>query len=226
MGVTLAFDIYGTLINTNGVLNELEKQVGEKAPELSRIWRDKQLEYSFRRGLMKRHVDFSVCTQQALEYAATTLRVSLSESQKKELMDRYKVLPAFDDVKEGLKLCENNGFRIFAFSNGSTSAVEELLINAGVRDYFTGVVSASTISSFKPDPGVYNHFLDSADAAADNAWMVSSNSFDVIGAVSAGMKAVWVKRSKGDLIDPWEIEPTKTINKLTDLVKCVKPKKR
>ncbi len=226
MGVTLAFDIYGTLINTEGVLDLLKKQIGEKAPEFSRIWRDKQLEYSFRRGLMNKHVDFSICTLHALEYAVTSFGMTISESQKKDLMAAYKVLPAFDDVKEGLKLSKDNGFRIYAFSNGSTSDIEGLLVNAGIREYFTGVISAATVSSFKPDPKVYKHFLESADTGADQAWMVSSNPFDVIGAVSAGMKAIWVKRSAKNLFDPWEIQPTATIEKLTDLVKCVKSKKR
>ncbi|RMF46291.1 MAG: haloacid dehalogenase type II, partial [Deltaproteobacteria bacterium] len=50
---TLAFDVYGTLIDTHGVLTALEKLVGDKALAFSNSWRDKQLEYSFRKGLMQ-----------------------------------------------------------------------------------------------------------------------------------------------------------------------------
>ena len=59
---TLAFDVYGTLIDTNGVLVLLEKIVGKKAKAFSQTWRDKQLEYSFRRGHMQNYVGFEVCT--------------------------------------------------------------------------------------------------------------------------------------------------------------------
>lgn len=45
---TLAFDVYGTLINTHGVVSALEELVGDKAKTFSSTWRDKQLEYSFR----------------------------------------------------------------------------------------------------------------------------------------------------------------------------------
>jgi len=50
MAVTLAFDVYGTLIDTHGLVSALEKMIGSGAEEFSRIWREKQLEYSFRRG--------------------------------------------------------------------------------------------------------------------------------------------------------------------------------
>ena len=47
--------------------------------------------------------------------------------------------------------------------------------------------------------------------------MVSSNPFDVIGAISAGMHAAWVKRSPEAIFDPWGIEPTITVGGITDL---------
>ncbi|MHB1621242.1 MAG: hypothetical protein ACYCTY_14915 [Sulfuricella sp.] len=49
MAIALAFDVYGTLIDTHGVIVALEKHVGNKASEFSRTWREKQLEYSFLR---------------------------------------------------------------------------------------------------------------------------------------------------------------------------------
>lgn len=41
MATTLAFDVYGTLIDTHGIINALEEHVGDKASEFSRTWRDK-----------------------------------------------------------------------------------------------------------------------------------------------------------------------------------------
>ena len=63
MTVALAFDIYGTLINPHGVVDELSKYVGEDAQEFSNVWRDKQLEYTWRRALMQRYENFPVCTR-------------------------------------------------------------------------------------------------------------------------------------------------------------------
>jgi 2-haloacid dehalogenase len=221
MTITLAFDVYGTLIDTHGVVVALEKHVGARAPEFSRIWREKQLEYSFRRGLMQNYENFAVCTRNALDYTAAYFGVPLTQDHKEALLELYRVLPAFADVEEGLARAKNAGFRLFAFSNGSADAVETLLRHAGIRDCFLGVVSVDEMKSFKPNPGVYGHFLRRAGAVGADAWLVSSNPFDVIGAISAGMRAAWVKRSPDALFDPWGIEPTLTVNGLVDLAELI-----
>ena len=221
MAITLAFDVYGTLIDTHGVMVSLEKHVGDKASEFSRTWREKQLEYSFRRGLMQNYENFAVCTSNALDYTSSYFKVPLSRKDKEELMGAYKVLPAFDDVEVGLARAKKAGFRMFAFSNGSADAVETLLKNANIRDYFIGVVSVDEMKSYKPNPGVYSHFLRRAGALGANAWLVSSNPFDVIGAISSGMRAAWIKRSPDALFDPWGIEPTLTVNSLSNLAEQI-----
>jgi 2-haloacid dehalogenase len=217
MPITLAFDVYGTLIDTNGVIRELEKHVGSKASEFSRIWREKQLEYSFRRGLMQKYENFGVCTSNALDYTSSFLKTSLSPQAKNGLLNAYKTLPAFGDVKEGLIRAKESGFRMFAFSNGIADALEILLTTAGIRDFFLGVISVDELRSFKPNPAVYIHFLRKSGAAGADAWLISSNPFDVIGAISSGMRAAWVQRSPEALFDPWGIEPTITVNSLSGL---------
>ncbi|RBP51092.1 haloacid dehalogenase type II [Arenicella xantha] len=215
--LTIAFDVYGTLIDTQGVLASLEAVVGDRAGLLSETWRSKQLEYSFRRGLMRRYVDFATCTSHALDFACQQHGVSLSAMQKQRLFDSYRNLPAFNDVRAGLTLLVNAKVNLYAFSNGSTNAVQELLHNAGIRDLFLDTVSCDDVMSFKPNPDVYTHFLTTSKASVSSAWLVSSNPFDVIGAMSAGMQAVWVQRSSAAVFDPWGMEPTLTISSLNEL---------
>ena len=217
MSVTLAFDVYGTLIDTHGIISKLRELIGDKAKGFSQTWREKQLEYSFRRGLMQNYENFSVCTSHALDYTCMFYKISLIEEQKHELLDSYRALPAFKDVKEGLVRLKAANFRLYAFSNGTAEAVDTLLEAAGIRGYFLGVVSVDDLKSFKPNPAVYAHFLRKAEASGSNAWLISSNPFDVIGAISAGMRAAWVRRSKEAIFDPWEIEPTITIESLEEL---------
>jgi len=221
LSITLAFDVYGTLIDTHGVTEILEKKVGSQASEFSHVWREKQLEYSFRRGLMQNYENFAVCTSQALDYTCAYFGAPLSRQDRDELLNAYRVLPAFDDVQEALAQARESGLNIFAFSNGSEEAVEMLLTNAGIRSYFFGIVSVDAMKSFKPNPGVYSYFLRKAATHCGNAWLVSSNSFDVIGAISSGMRAVWVRRSPDALLDPWGIEPTITVNNLSNLTEQI-----
>jgi 2-haloacid dehalogenase len=219
MSTTLAFDVYGTLINTHGVIDKLETMLDSSvnASDFSQTWREKQLEYSFRRGLMRAYAPFSVCTKDALNYTAAYYSVSLSASEKSELLASYAVLPAFDDVAATLNSLSQKGFKLLAFSNGTEDAVVGLLKNAGIHDLFDGVVSVDDLQTFKPNPDVYHHFTQKAGSIPAQTWLVSSNPFDVIGAVSAGLKAAWVQRSKAAIFDPWGVEPTVTIDSLLKL---------
>ena len=195
--------------------------IGSRAKEFSYTWRGKQLEYSFRRGLMRQYRDFTVCTRQALDYTCAHCKTELSEDQKGQLLESYRTLPAFADVKEGLANLKAAGFRMFAFSNGRADAVETLLSTAGIQDFFTDIVSVSDKKTFKPDPAAYGYFLERAGTSADNAWLISSNPFDIIGAVSAGMSGGWIRRSNEVIFDPWEIDPTATVENLCELSEAI-----
>lgn len=219
--ITLAFDVYGTLIDTSGVFDLLQKKIGDKTSDFMEIWRSKQLEYSFRRGLMQKYADFSLCTLNALEFACLKLNCDLSEAAKNELMQQYTVLPAFSDVKESLVKLKAANCRLFAFSNGSANAVKNLLQNAGIINLFEGVVSVEDVETFKPNPAVYNYFLQKTNTDKADAWLISGNPFDVIGSIAAGFRSVWVQRNPTTIFDPWEIKPTKIIRKLTDLIKVL-----
>lgn len=118
---------------------------------------------------MNNYESFAVYTANALEFTCKFYKVSLSKEQNSELMDIYKTLPAFNDVKESLLKLQENGFRLYAFSNGQADAVEMLLDNAGIRDMFLGVVSVDDIKTFKPSPKVYKHFLQESKAIINDS---------------------------------------------------------
>jgi 2-haloacid dehalogenase len=213
----VAFDVYGTLVDTNGIFIALEWLVKLQAELFMNTWRGKQLEYSFRRGLMKNYVDFEICTRQALEYTCSHLKIDLSNEQKDQLMQEWDVLPAFSDVKEGLDRLKESNCRMFAFSNGKAENVKRVLRNANLDQYFEDVVSVDDVKSYKPDPAVYAHFLSKTESVASKSWLVSSNPFDVIGAVSCGMNSVWLRRTPNAIFDPWEFKPTAIAESFKDL---------
>lgn len=217
MSLTLAFDIYGTLIDTAGIVDRLHQLMGDQAPLFSARWREKQLEYSFRRGLMKTYADFSVCTRDALNHTCMALQQPLSDAEKQRLLEAYRRLPAFPGTSEALQLLQSAGHNLYAFSNGLPSDLDELLENASLRDFFLDIVSVHEIRSFKPDPAVYHHFLERTKAEASTSWLISSNPFDVLGSMATGMNAAWIKRDDSSLFDPWGESPTATITSLSEL---------
>ena len=221
MPITIAFDVYGTLIDTAGIVTALEKLIGDRAVLFSDLWRSKQLEYSFRRGLMQNYRDFSVCTRDALGFCCETLQVEMSDEERASLLEAYRSLPAFADAEQGLQRLNTTGCRLYAFSNGKPDDVRNLMQHACIDRYLKGVVSTDEIKSFKPNPGVYAHFLRQAGACGSEAWLVSGNPFDVIGAISAGMRGAWIRRSPKAVFDPWEIQPTLTVGSIVELCEAL-----
>ncbi len=203
----LAFDVYGTLIDPFRMEDHLRAIFGERAKEATELWRSKQLEYSFRRALMKKYENFDVCTARALRFVSRQLDVSLAEETLRNLLDQYLRLPAYPDVPEALEQLEARGFKIVACSNGTGNAVRGLLERAGVLARFSGIVSVDPIRTFKPDPAVYEYLAAQVHAEKEMVCLISSNPFDVIGAKACGLRTVWVQRDPKKVFDPWEFEP-------------------
>lgn len=147
---TLAFDVSGTLIDTQGVAATLEGWIGEQTPVLALAQREKQLEYTFRRGLMGAYADFDTCTEQALRYCCEALGMELDPEEETQLLQRYRRLPAFADAAPARDGLRADGHRLFAFSNGTAETVGRLLRHAGLEDRFEGLVSVDEIGTFIP----------------------------------------------------------------------------
>jgi 2-haloacid dehalogenase len=213
----LGFDVYGTLVDPLALAEPLRALVGEQAVQFAGLWRTKQLEYSFRRGLMRRYVNFDVCTRQALRYTQQTLCRELPESDQDRLLEAYLYLPMFPEVAASLATLKAQGLRLVAFSNGVEASIRALLNNAGVLPLLEDVVSVDDLRTFKPDPEVYAYLARRTGRALNETWLVSSNAWDVIGAKAAGLRAVWVKRQSDTVFDPWEVEPDVVVSSLDEL---------
>ncbi len=207
MAEALGFDIYGTLVDPLDMDEHLGEMVGEEAARFSALWREKQIEYTWRRGLMREYADFGVCTRQALDFAALSFGLELSGEQRERLVEEYQNLRPFPDVLPGLGRLRSEGHTLVAFSNGVERTARELLRRGGVLDHLEDVVSVDDRGTFKPDPEVYRHLARRLGRPVEETWLVSSNGWDVIGAKSAGLRAAWVRRNPETIYDPWGIEP-------------------
>lgn len=218
---TLGFDIYGTLIDTAGITDALRPHAGERAAAFSAAWRAKQLEYAFRRGLMQNFRDFAVCTEQALDFCASSFGIRLSPAHRDALLSAYRELPPFPDALDGLRRVREAGLRAFAFSMGRADDVAGLLERSGLGTHIDGIVSLQEPQMFKPSPAAYSYFARRVGIGMGEAWLVSGNPFDVIGAVSAGMNGAWVKRSPDAIFDPWEVRPTVEVETVGALAEAI-----
>ena len=214
----IGFDVYGTLVDPLQMNARLEPLAGELSGRLAALWREKQLEYTFRRGLMREYEDFDACTRQALVFAAGALGVKLSEQERERLIEEYRSLSLFPDVIPGIKaLKERRSLTLVAFSNGVESTVRTLLARAGILPHLQDVISVDDLKTFKPDPDVYRYLTRRLGTETSETWLVSSNPFDVIGAKAVGLKTAWVRRNPDTQFDPWGIEPDLVVTDLESL---------
>ncbi len=213
----IGFDLYGTLVDPLSMQDHLRGVAGDRAGEVAALWRTKQVEYAFRRGLMETWTTFEVCTAQALAYAAGAAGIALTDGDRDALLAAYRRLPLFPEVRAALATLRHGGRRVVAFSNGSAAVVRELLGHAGALDLLDDVVSVDEVRTFKPHPSVYRRLAERVAKPPGETWLVSGNAWDVLGAKSAGLRAAWVRRSPSSLFDPWGVEPDLTVANLREL---------
>lgn len=215
----LAFDVYGTLINPGAMADMLRPTLGDSAEAVAAQWRTSQLQLAFRRGLMGRYVEFSVCTRDALDVAIAAHGVEVDADTRDEWMSEYSRLPAFGEVDGALASLVAAGYRCVAFSNGTERAMQEVLGNAGLDRHFEALVSVDDVRRFKPDPVVYHHLARRMNVAHEHARLVSSNNWDIQGACHAGLKAAWIHRDKTALIEDPALAPDIEVERLDELAR-------
>jgi len=212
----LAFDMYGTLVDPIRIWKQLERYLPREAQRIAELWRQKQLEYTFRLTAMERYEDFEQVTRKALDYALAATGYDLDTQKKDTLMAQYNDLERFADVEPGLQRLKDAGYSMVVFSNGSPAMLTAIMDAASLHTYCAGFVSVDEVQVYKPSPKVYRHVANRLGRPIETVRLISSNPFDVIGAVAAGMQASWVSRS-GGVFDTLAPQPHSVVSSLIEL---------
>jgi 2-haloacid dehalogenase len=225
MAVTeaLAFDMYGTLVDPIRIWKQLEDYIPGDAQRIAELWRQKQLEFTFRLTVMEQYEDFEQVTRKALDYALAVSGHSLDTGQKNSLMAQYNDLERFADIERGLQRLKDVGYTMVVFSNGSPAMLTGIMNAAHLQPYFKGFVSVDEVKVYKPSPIVYKHVAKRLGRPIGEVRLVSSNPFDVIGAEAAGMRAAWVNRS-GALFDTLAPMPQMVVKSFIELADMLAPR--
>ena len=161
------FDAYGTLFDFASAAAGCADALGDKAGPLTALWRDKQLQYSWLRGLQGRYVPFWQVIGDALDFALETLGLPADGPLRDRLMDLYRTLGTFPEVPGVLRALREAGYATAILSNGSPDMLASAVEGAGLGGAFDAVISVEEVGSFKPDRRVYQCALDRLGVAAD-----------------------------------------------------------
>ena len=190
----IVFDAYGTLFDVHSPLRKLAPEVGEKAEEISRLWRQKQLEYTWLRSLMGVHADFWHVTGDALDYALEFYGIE-ELGLKDELMALYLKLEAYPEVAASLEAVRARGRQTVILSNGSPSMLESAVRHSGLDKLFNLVLSVEDVGIYKPSRRVYRHAMQKlAIHDAPSICFVSANPWDAQAAAAFGFQVARVDR--------------------------------
>jgi len=188
------FDAYGTLFDVHAPVRKLAAEIGPHAEDVTRLFRQKQLEYSWLRSLMGVHADFWHVTGDALDYALEAFAVN-EPGLRDEILALYLKLDPYPDVKEALHAVRTRNMRTAILSNGSPSMLDSAVRASGLDKLLDMVLSVEDVGIYKPSRRVYRHAMHKLqlhDAPA--VCFVSANTWDAQAAAQFGFQAVRVDR--------------------------------
>ena len=150
----IIFDAYGTLFDVNSAAEKCKDKIGDKWESFANYWRTTQLEYTWLRSLMKRHKNFSEITEDSLDKSMQFFNID--SSMKEELLNLYKVLSTFPEVKETLNQLKEKNHKLAILSNGTPNHLNKLISSNELENHFDDIFSIEEVGVFKPDSRVYD----------------------------------------------------------------------
>jgi 2-haloacid dehalogenase len=211
------FDAYGTLFDVYTVGALAERLAPSHGAELARVWRAKQLEYTWLQSLMAvadRRDDFDRITAHALDFAVAALDLPLNDDDKVELRAAYLALAAFPDARVALEALAPRPRWIL--SNGTLAGLAPLVRHNGMEALLDGVLSVDAVGIYKPAPQVYALAADRLSLPLERIGFVSSNCWDAIGARAFGFTTFWINRA-GAPLDRHGLPPQHILASLAEL---------
>ena len=210
----IIFDAYGTLFDVNSAAEKCKNKIGDKWEPFANYWRTIQLEYTWLRSLMNRYEDFWKVTEDSLDKSMKLFKIDTS--MKNELLDLYKVLSTFPEVKETLQKLKEKKYKLVILSNGTHALIKELVDTNNLGGIFDDVISVEEVKIYKPHSNVYNIPIKKYQIEKKQFAYLSANTWDVSAAGNFGFNAVWVNRNK-NIFDNLDYKPITEINNLSDL---------
>ena len=214
----IIFDAYGTLFDVNSAAEKSKNKIGDKWEAFANYWRTTQLEYTWLRSLMHRHKDFWQITEDSLDKSMKVFNIN--KDMKTELLNLYKKLSPFSEVKETLENLKKKYIKLSILSNGTPELLNELVVSNKLDAIFDDIFSIEEVRIYKPDSKVYDLPVNKYKIKPNEIIFLSANTWDVSGGGNYGYNSVWVNRNN-TVFDNLDYKPFKEIKSLQQLLDIV-----
>jgi 2-haloacid dehalogenase len=214
----IIFDAYGTLFDVNSAAEKCKDKIGNKWEGFANYWRTTQLEYTWLRSLMNRHKDFWQITEDSLDKSMKAFKID--PSMRNELLDLYKILSTFPEVKEVLQNLKKKDYKLAILSNGTPTLLNELVTSNNLDNIFDDIFSIEEVKVYKPNSKVYDIPVKKYQIQKNEVAYLSANTWDVSAGGNYGFNPVWVNRSN-NIFDNLDYKPQNEISNLKDLLNII-----
>ncbi|MGA1282359.1 MAG: haloacid dehalogenase type II [Pelagibacteraceae bacterium] len=214
----IIFDAYGTLFDVNSAAEKSKNKIGDKWEAFANYWRTTQLEYTWLRSLMHRHKDFWQITEDSLDKSMKVFNIN--KDMKTELLNLYKKLSPFSEVKETLENLKKKEMKLSILSNGTPELLNELVVSNKLDAIFDDIFSIEEVRIYKPDSKVYDLPVNKYKIKPNEIIFLSANTWDVSGGGNYGYNSIWVNRNN-TVFDNLDYKPFKEIKSLQQLLDIV-----
>ena len=214
----IIFDAYGTLFDVNSAAEKCKGKIGDKWEGFANYWRTTQLEYTWLRSLMNRHKDFWQVTEDSLDKSMKAFKIDIS--MRSELLDLYKTLSIFPEVKEVLNNLKEKNYKLAILSNGTPALLNQLVKNNNLDSIFDDIFSIEEVGIFKPSSKVYDIPIKKYQIQKNDVVFLSANTWDISGGGNYGYKTVWLNRSN-NTFDNLDYKPQNQVKDLSELLDII-----
>ncbi len=197
----LTFDLFGTVLDLGGSLTPfiaefIRGRNAQDRVDANAFWaelRHRQRIEQYQDSLLELgHTGYLETAQKAFVYIAKLNDLPPTSDEVDAFMQGWRHLSPFPDCLPALERMKSS-YKLVALSNGNPWFLDYLVENR-IKFDFDDVISVEVAGAFKPHPGVYRSAARLLDMEPGEVIMVSSNSFDVLGARTCGLRGIYVNR--------------------------------
>ena len=186
----VCFDVMGTLFDLSAARRRLEA-LG--APPLAlEAWFHRALHTATSITLTGDFHAFPDVAEPALRAVLTQL--DLPPEGATDVLASLGELDPVPDAAAAVERLASSGVQLLALTNGTRRNTSKLLARAGLDAHIKRVIATEDVGVYKPHPDVYRRAATELELPAAEITLIAAHAWDVMGARSAGLDAIWVSR--------------------------------
>jgi 2-haloacid dehalogenase len=189
----ICFDLF-TIFDPRGVVRVADSVAPQRGLALWNAWKTRHFEYAWLRAAAGKYVDFEVVTNDSLVYAARELKLTLSNDDRKRLVDSYSELEPWPDARDALLGWKQAGIKLAPLANYSPNMLRRLLERSNFDQLFDVLISTDRIKTYKPDPRAYALGPALLGLPRERVAFAAFGGWDAAGAKWFGLPTFWVNR--------------------------------